>query len=92
MPPMMAAIAPFSNFGHQGHSLLTWFAEKSVVGRGVKRGGILGGVMVNHKNAGKNYFSLFQVLNVILDQFVDYKLCIVMYYKFTVHKLVQNSI
>ena len=37
-------------------------------------------------------FSLFQILNIILDQFVDCKLCIVMYYKFTVQKLVQNYI
>ena len=37
-------------------------------------------------------FSLFQILNIILDQFVDCKLCIVMYYKFTVQKLVQNHI
>ena len=49
--------------------------------------------MVNLKNAvGKNFFSLFQILNIILDQFVDCKLCIVMYYKFTVQKLVQNYI
>ena len=76
--------ASFSNFGHQGHSLLTWFFEKSVVG---------GGIMVNHKNVvEKNFFSLFQLLNTILDQFVDCKLCIVMYYKFTDHKLVQNYI
>ena len=49
--------------------------------------------MVNQKNAvGKKFFSLFQLLNVILDQFVESKLCVVMYYKFTDHKLVQNYI
>ena len=48
--------------------------------------------MVNHKNVGKIFFSLIQLLNVILDQFVECKLSIVMYYKFTDHKLVQNYI
>ena len=49
--------------------------------------------MVNLKNAvGKKIFSLFQILNTILDQFVDCTLCIAMYYKFTVQKLVQNYI
>ena len=49
--------------------------------------------MVNLKNVvGEKIVSLFQILNIILDQFVDCKLCIVMYYKFTVQKLVQNYI
>ena len=61
-----------------------WFPVKSVVGVGV---------MINQKNVvGIIFFSLFQLLNVILDQFVDCKLCIVMHYQFTDHKLVQNYI
>ena len=45
------------------------------------------------KKCGRNnFFSLFQLLNVILDQFVDCKLCIVMHYKFIDHKSVQNYI
>ena len=33
--------------------------------------------MVNLKNVvGEIFFSLFQLLNVILDQFVDCKLCV----------------
>ena len=45
------------------------------------------------KECGRNnFFPLFKLLNTILDQFVDSKLCVVMYYKFTVHKLVQNFI
>ena len=49
--------------------------------------------MLNQKNAvAEKIFSLFQLLNLILDQFVECKLCIVMYYKFTDHKLVQNYI
>ena len=46
------------------------------------------------KECGRNNFlpPLFQLLNAILDQFVGCKLCIVMYYKFTVHKFVQNYV
>ena len=86
---MKAAIASFSNFDHQGHSLLTWFPKKFALGGGV----LGGGIMVNYKNAlEKIFFSLFQLLNTILDQFVDCKLCVVMYYKFTDQKLVKNYI
>ena len=85
--PMRAVIAFFSNFGHQGCSLLMWFLDKSVVA-------VIQGVsMVNQRNAvEKIFFSLFQLLNIILDQFVECKLCVVMYYKFTDHRLVQNYI
>ena len=49
--------------------------------------------MVNQKNVvEKDVSFIFQLLNVIWDQFVNCKLCIVMYYKFTVRKLVQNYI
>ena len=62
-----------------------WFPKKSAVDRGI---------MVNHKNAVKNNFFLYfsQLLNTILDQFVDCKLCIVMYYKFTDPQIGQNYI
>ena len=44
---MGVAIASFSNFGHQGHSLLVWFPDKSAAS------------MVNEKNVvGKIFFSL----------------------------------
>ena len=48
--------------------------------------------MVNQKKCRNNIFSLFQLLNIILDQFVDCKLCIVMHYKFIDHRSVQNYI
>ena len=82
----------FFQFWPPGELFVMWFPEKSAIGGGVKRGGVLGDIMVNHKNAVEIFFFLFQLLNALLDQFMDCKLCIVMYYKFTVHKLVQNSI
>ena len=39
-----------------------------------------------------NFSQILNLLNIISDQFVVCKLCIVMYYKFTDHKLVQNFI
>ena len=61
---------------------LAWFTEKSVVRGGVRRGGVFGASIVNHKNVVDN----FSAFKHNLDQFVDCKMYIVMYYKFTVHK------
>ena len=69
---MEAAIASFSNFGHQRHC-----NEIMVFCRG-------------HKMSPD--FKKNVVGKIILDQFADCKLCIVIYYKFTVHKLVQNYV
>ena len=86
--------ASFSNFGHQRHSNQIMVSQKDCHSHNYDPPPHeIGGINGKPKKYGRNIFSpLFQFLNAILDQFVDRKLCIVMYYKFTVHKLVQNCI
>ena len=59
MPPLDSSEGGhcfFFQFWPPGELFVMWFPEKSAIGGGVKRGGVLGDIMVNHKNAVEIFF------------------------------------